>query len=95
MKRSELIDALVAKHGLARVEVDAAVTVITERITRGLEDGARVRLCDFGSFFGKGYPAYVGRNPRTGATVDVPAKRGIRFKAHRALKNKINETGAP
>ena len=95
MKRSELIDALVAKHGLTRVEVDAAVTVITERITRGLEDGARVRLCDFGSFFGKDYPAYVGRNPRTGALVDVSAKRGIRFKAHRALKDKINETGTP
>ncbi len=96
MIRSELVDRVAAQnpHLYAR-DVEAIVSAILGRITEALAAGDRVELRDFGSFAVKVRGAYTGRNPRTGASVDVPAKVDVRFKPGKAMHTRLNGGLAP
>jgi integration host factor subunit beta len=68
----------------------AAINTVFDSIAHSLESGRRVELRGFGSFGIKEYPAYEGRNPRTGVNVAVEAKRGIFFKTGKSLRERVN-----
>lgn len=91
MIRSKLVARIAAQnpHLYAR-DVEAVVDAILERIVDALVDGDRVELRDFGTFATKETRARTGRNPRSGQTVDVAAKRSVQFKPGKAMRARLN-----
>jgi len=93
MTRSQLILRLAAQNpDLTHREVELLVNAIFETIAAGLARGDRIELRGFGSFTVKEYAPRVGRNPRTGETVQVPAKRRLNFKSGKELHRRLNAT---
>jgi integration host factor subunit beta len=94
MIKSELIDKLAAENThLTHAEVERVVSIVLNRMTGALADGGRVELRGFGAFSVRGRPARTGRNPRTGETVDVPAKSVPFFKSGKELRERLNASG--
>lgn len=91
MTKSDLIQRL-AEHNphLTLKEVEKIVNTIFERITQALKEDGRVELRGFGAFSVKHRDARKGRNPRTGETVYVEAKKMPFFKTGKALRERLN-----
>jgi integration host factor subunit beta len=89
MTRSELVDALAHRHSVPRVVAERAVEGFFSGIAEALRAGARVEVRGFGSFAPRRYQGYVGRNPRTGETVEVLPKVLPVFKVGKELKSRI------
>lgn len=91
MTKSELIQRLAEKNPhLYLRDVEKIVDTIFERITQALADGDRVELRGFGAFSVKHRDARMGRNPRTGESVHVEAKKLPFFKTGKALREALN-----
>jgi integration host factor subunit beta len=94
MIKSEMIEKLAAENThLTHAEVERLVNVILGKMTDALSDGGRVELRGFGAFSVRSRPARVGRNPRTGEMVDVPAKAVPFFKSGKELRERLNASG--
>lgn len=91
MIKSELIDKLAAENPhLTQKDVEKIVGVILDTMTEALSEEGRVELRGFGAFSVRSRPARVGRNPRTGETVNVPAKSVPFFKSGKELRERLN-----
>jgi integration host factor subunit beta len=96
MLRSELIARLsVENPNLKHREVERIVDVILEEIIGALERGDRVELRGFGAFSVRKRDSRTGRNPRTGAPVDVQSKHVPFFKAGKELRARLNNGRDP
>ena len=91
MIRSELVQKLCADFpDLTQAEVENVVTALFDSITEQLADGGRVELRGFGAFSTRQRDARQGRNPRTGAAVDIDAKRVPYFKPGKEMRDRLN-----
>ncbi len=90
MNKSELIDKLVDKSKLPRKRAEHVVNLVFQSMTDALAVGDRIEIRGFGSFVAKHYQARMGRNPRTGATIPVPAKRLPFFKVGKELRERVD-----
>lgn len=87
MNRSELIARLAVQHPqIHGRDVASAVKVILKAFSNTLSRGDRIEIRHFGSFSTKLLPQRVGRNPKTGESVDVPAKFALHFKPGGTLR---------
>ena len=94
MIKSELIAKLSGENPhLSIRDVERVVNCVFERMTATLEQGGRVELRGFGALSVRSRPARLGRNPRTGATVHVPAKSVPFFKSGKELRQRLNLSG--
>lgn len=92
MTKSELIQRLAERNPhLFLRDVEKIVETVFDEITDAMAQGDRVELRGFGAFSIKHRDARIGRNPRTGETVQVEAKRLPFFKTGKALREKLNE----
>ena len=92
MIKSELIEKLAAENThLTHAEVERVVNVVLGRMTGAMAEGGRVELRGFGAFSAKGRNARMGRNPRTGESVEVVAKRVPFFKTGKELRERLND----
>ncbi len=92
MTRSELIARIAQKNPhLYQRDVERIVSTIFEEIAGALAKGDRVELRGFGAFSVKHREARVGRNPRTGESVDVAEKTVPFFKTGKQLRERINQ----
>lgn len=89
MNKAELINAVAAATEFSKKDAEAAVTATFEAITAALQEGDKVQLVGFGSFEVKKRAARVGRNPKTNATIEIPASVVPVFKAGKALKDAV------
>lgn len=90
MKKSELVEAVATKAGLTKADALRAIDATFETITCALKEGNRVPLVGFGTFAVSRREAREGRNPQTGATVKIPARNAVTFKAGTQLKESVN-----
>lgn len=91
MIRSELIQKIADDNPhLYQRDVERIVNTIFDEITSAMSDGDRVELRGFGAFSVKKRDARVGRNPRTGETVDVEEKHVPFFKTGKLLRDRLN-----
>lgn len=91
MTKSELIQKLAERNPhLYLRDIEKIVETIFEEITAALAHGDRVELRGFGAFSVKERDARTGRNPRTGETVEVEAKRLPFFKTGKGLRERLN-----
>ena len=95
MTKSELVARIAEMNPqLYQRDVERIVSTIFEEITGALSRGDRVELRGFGAFSVKARNARIGRNPRTGASVEVDAKAVPFFKTGKQLRDLINDRGA-
>jgi integration host factor subunit beta len=91
MTKSELVDMISNNHDqITRREAEIVVNTIFTAISDALGQGERVELRGFGSFSTKTRNPRVGRNPKTGDAVEVPAKVVPHFKPGKELREKVN-----
>ncbi len=91
MNKSELVDAIASSADISKAAAGRALDAVTEAITQSLQKGDQVALVGFGTFLVKDRAARTGRNPQTGAPIDIPAAKIPSFKAGKALKDAVNE----
>ena len=90
MNRNELVDGIAKDTGLSIADSDRALGSIIENISASLSKGSEVRLIGFGTFTVARRAATTGRNPRTGASINIPAATVPKFKAGKALRERVN-----
>ena len=86
MTKAELVDMVAARLQLTKRQTDTIVDLFLQCITEALQAGDTVELRGFGSFRLRSRQARVGRNPKTGAVVQIPAKQVPLFTAGNALR---------
>ena len=90
MNKGELIDAVAAASNLSKADASRAVEAVLDSITDALKSGDQVSLIGFGTFGVKRREARTGRNPQTGAPIQIAASNVPGFKAGKALKDAVN-----
>ncbi len=90
MNKSELIDSVAEAAGLSKADAGKAVDALASTVTGALKKGDQVTLVGFGTFTVRDRAARTGRNPRTGAAINIPASKVPGFKAGKALKDAVN-----
>ncbi|WP_028225549.1 HU family DNA-binding protein [Paraburkholderia ferrariae] len=90
MNKQELIDAVAASTGETKAATGAAIDAILEVVTRTVTAGDSVQLVGFGSFSTGQRAARVGRNPATGAEIQIAAAKTVKFTAGKAFKDAVN-----
>jgi len=93
MTRSDLVEALSERFAqLGQRDVELAVKAILESIGEALIAGQRIEIRGFGSFSVNQRPSRMGRNPRSGESVEIPAKRVPHFKPGKALREAVDKS---
>ena len=92
MNKSQLIAHVGASTSQSRREVEETVDVLFDSIVSEVRSGRRVTLFGFGTFSPVERASRIGRNPRTGAAVSIPASKGVRFAAGSTFKSALNST---
>ncbi len=90
MNKSELAGAVAAAAGISKASAADAVDATFDAITSALRSGNEVRLTGFGSFSVANRAARQGRNPQTGAVIQIAASKQPKFKAGKGLKEAVN-----
>jgi DNA-binding protein HU-beta len=90
VNKSELIDAIAASADLSKASAGRALDAVVGAVTGALKNGDSVSLVGFGTFSVKDRAARTGRNPQTGATINIAAAKVPSFKAGKALKDACN-----
>ena len=89
MNKTELIAAVAEKAELSKKDAEAAITAMVDAITEALSQEEKVQLVGFGAFEVKTRAERVGRNPKSGDTIKIPASKTPVFKAGKALKDAV------
>ena len=89
MNKSELIESLAVKKSLTFKKAEEVVDTIFDSMSDALLSNDRIEIRGFGSFVVKEYDAYIGRNPKTGETIPVKAKKLPFFKVGKELREKV------
>ncbi len=90
MNTSELIEKVAAEAGLEKAQARKAVDAVVAAVTAAAKAGESVALTGFGQFKVKDSPARQGRNPATGATIEIAASRKLTFSPAKAVKDTLN-----
>ncbi len=90
MNKSELINIIAQKANLSKRNSDQFVNLMVDAMISGMSNEERIEIRGFGSFVIRKYPAYKGRNPKTGEIITVKEKRLPFFKAGKDLIMRVN-----
>jgi DNA-binding protein HU-beta len=90
MNKSELIDAIAESADISKPSATRALEAVLDSVRDALSDGEQVSLVGFGTFSVKHRAARSGRNPQTGAELQIAASNVPSFKAGKALKDAVN-----
>ncbi len=90
MNKAQLIDSMAENAGLSKADAKRALDGFIAATTDALRKEDRISLVGFGSFSISKRSARKGRNPKTGAVIQIAAKNSVRFKAGAELSSKVN-----
>jgi len=91
MNKATLIDKIAEDAGITKNAAATAVDSLIDGITRALKKNQRVTLVGFGTWAVSKRKARTGRNPQTGETIKIKAKKAVRFKAGKQLEGALNK----
>ena len=95
MTKAELIEDVSRVVEMSRKDSEIIVETIFDSIVKSLKAGDKIEIRGFGSFRTRQRKPRIGRNPKTGTRVDVPAKKIPYFKPSKELKDLVNTSPAP
>ncbi len=90
MTKNELAALVADKADISKDKANEVINSITDEITAALARDDSVSLIGFGTFTRRSRSARKGKNPQTGAVIDIPASNTVGFKAGKALKDCVN-----
>jgi DNA-binding protein HU-beta len=90
MNKSDLIDAMAADAGITKAAAKAALESLTKNVTNTLKSGGKVALVGWGTWSKSRRAARTGRNPQTGASIQIEARNVVKFKAGVGFSNAVN-----
>lgn len=85
MGKTELVEKMAAEAGISKSAASEAFNALIEGIVDAVKSGERVGLIGFGTFSVVDRAARMGKNPQTGAPIEIPAKRVLKFKPSATL----------
>ncbi|HET6516415.1 MAG TPA: integration host factor subunit alpha [Thermodesulfovibrionales bacterium] len=91
MTKADLVDAVFGKVGLSKIESQNIIEMIFDTIRQTLVEGESVKVSGFGTFNVKKKNARRGRNPKTGADLEITPRKVITFKASNQLKDVVEK----
>lgn len=91
MTKADLVEKVANAAELTKKDAETLVEIVFESIIDSLNRGEKIELRGFGSFRVRSRGSRVGRNPKTGESVDIPAKRVPYFKPGKELKELVND----
>ena len=94
MTKTQLVDAVSASAGLTKKDTETVVDAFLTHISDALAKSEKVDLRGFGNFVARDKKARQGRNPKTGATIEIAARRAVAFKPSKELATKVNGEAA-
>lgn len=89
MNKAELIAKIAEDTGVTKTQANAALDSFVEAVTKTLKGGGKVTMVGFGTFSVSKRKARKGRNPQTGAEINIKARKVARFKAGKELASKM------
>lgn len=89
MNKTQLIEGVAAKSGLTKSEAKKSVEAIVEVVKESLRSGGSITLAGFGTFVVQRKQMRMGRNPRNGAPIRIPAKNVVKFRPGNILNDEI------
>lgn len=92
LTRQDISEALYRQVGLSKYESAQMLETVLEHISNALIDGKSVKLSSFGTFIPRQKRERIGRNPKTGVSATIDARRVISFKASKLMKERINKS---
>ena len=90
MNKTELVAAMAERAEISKKDAEAALKAFTDVVAEELKKGEKIQLVGFGTFEVSERAARTGRNPLTGAEMEMPATKAPKFKAGKALKDMVN-----
>lgn len=90
MKKSDLVDLVSQRQSLPRQQVEATIDSFLDAVAEGLAKGERIDFRGFGAFTVRESAARSGRNPRTGETIQIAARKTPTFKVGKELRDRVN-----
>lgn len=91
MKKPELAAAIAEKAGVTKEKAGEILNAITDEITNAMAKNDPVTLIGFGTFSVRERSARTGKNPQTGASIQIAASKSVGFKAGKSLKDAVNK----
>lgn len=91
MTKTDLVNYMAEETGLTKADAARALDAFMGGVVKGLKENKKVALTGFCTFSATDKPAKVGRNPRTGKPVDIPARTAVSVKVGSKLKDAVNE----
>ncbi len=91
MNKVELVEAMANETGLTKADSERALKAFIKVVEAELSKGNPISLVGFGTFDISNRSARKGRNPLTGAEINIPASKSVKFKVGKALKEKVNK----
>mgnify|MGYP005839129291 CR=1 FL=1 len=89
MNKTDLINRIAKDAGVSKPVANKALSAVIDGVTLALKKGQKITLVGFGTFDVRERKARTGRNPRTKAPIKIPAKKVVRFKAGKNLKDVV------
>jgi integration host factor subunit alpha len=92
MTKADIIEALYEKVGFSKKDAAELVELIFDTIKNTLSDGEKIKISGFGNFVVRDKRARTGRNPQTGTSIQISARRVLTFKPSHVLREDVNNS---
>ncbi len=90
MNKTDFINAVAEKAGLSKADAKKAIDAFVETVSNEMKEGGKIALLGFGSFSVSEKAARKGINPKTKETIEIPARKVVKFKPGSELNEKVN-----
>ncbi len=90
MTKADLIDSLAKRNEMPRPKAEEFVNGLFDDLVKALKNGEKVNISGFGTFSVSERKGRLGRNPKTGATIEIAPSRAAKFKAGKTLKDSLS-----
>ena len=95
MKKSDLVDLVAQRQNLPRPQVEQTIDSFLDALAESLAKGERIDFRGFGAFTVRETAARSGRNPRTGETIQIAARKNPVFRVGKELRDRVNGSSTP
>ena len=90
MTKADIVEALYEKVGFSKKEAADLVELVFDTLKKSLSEGAKIKISGFGNFVVREKRSRVGRNPQTGQSIEISARRVLTFRPSQVLRAEVN-----
>ena len=90
MTKADIVEALYEKFGLSKKDAAELVELVFDQIKATLAHGAKIKISGFGNFVVREKRSRIGRNPQTGESIEISARRVLTFRPSQVLRAEVN-----